>query len=137
MATEAVHAEGGCLCGAVRYRATGAQEGAGYCHCQSCRRHTGAPLAAFAVFGAEQVEWVSGERARYESSPGKYRAFCRECGSTLSYEARFKGKDLVELHISSLDDPDAFPPNEHTHYKERISWLHLTDDLRKYPGSMN
>jgi len=129
-------AEGGCLCGAIRYRAKGAPEGAGYCHCRSCRRHSGAPLTAFVVFAAEQVEWVSGDRARYESSPGVYRTFCQDCGSTLTYEARYQNKDIVEFHISSLDDPEAFPPNEHTHYRERISWLHVADELPKFPGSM-
>ncbi len=136
MSRAATGAEGGCLCGAIRYRAAGAPEGAGYCHCNSCRRQTGAPLAAFVVFAAAQVEWITGERARYESSPGVFRAFCRDCGSSLSFEARYGDRDLVELHISSLDDPEAFPPNEHTHYRERISWLHIADDLPKFPGSM-
>ena len=136
MADETQTVSGGCLCGAIRYTATGAPKGAGYCHCRSCRRHTGAPLVAFAVFSADQVDWPSGERARYQSSPGIFRAFCRECGASLSFEGRFGGEDLVELHISTLDDPEAFPPQEHTHYKERISWLHVDDDLPKFPGSM-
>ena len=127
---------GGCMCGAIRSKATGAPDGAGYCHCQSCRCHTGAPVVAFVVFAAEQVEWLSGDRARYESSPGKFRSFCRDCGTSISFEARHKGRDLVELHISTLDDPEAFPPNEHTHYKERISWLHVSDNLPRYPASM-
>ncbi|WP_255417518.1 GFA family protein [Maritimibacter sp. 55A14] len=49
---------GGCLCGATRFRAIGPNKGAGYCHCESCRRHTGAPVAAFVVFDAKQVEWL-------------------------------------------------------------------------------
>ena len=129
-------AAGGCLCGAIRYQASGAPEGAGYCHCQSCRRHTGAPIVAFVVFAVEQVAWVSGDRARYESSPGIFRAFCRDCGTPLTWEGRHKGRQWVEFHISTLDTPGAFPPNEHTHYRERIPWLHVTDDLPKYPASM-
>ena len=136
MVSEEGFAEGGCLCGAVRYRTTGAPEGAGYCHCNSCRRHTGAPLVAFAVFAAARVQWLSGERTRYESSPGKFRSFCGQCGTSIGFETRHKGADLVELHVSTLDDPEAFPPNEHTHYKEKIPWLHVLDDLPKYPASI-
>lgn len=124
------------MCGAVRYRATGAPEGSGYCHCRSCRHHTGAPIAAFVVFASERVEWVSGERTRYQSSPGTFRAFCPDCGTSLTYEGRFKGRELVEFHISTVDAPEAFPPREHTHYKERISWLCVADELPKFPGSM-
>ena len=125
------------MCGAIRYNATGTPEGSGYCHCRSCRRHTGAPVAAYVVFATEQVQWVSGRRARYESSPGVFRAFCRDCGTSLTWEGSLRGSKLVELHISTLDAPDEFPPNEHTHYDERITWLHLKDELPRFPGSMD
>jgi hypothetical protein len=42
--------EGRCLCGAVRFTADGPPKWTGYCHCQSCRRHTGAPVSAYAGF---------------------------------------------------------------------------------------
>ena len=93
-------------------------------------------MVAFVVFTEDQVEWVSGDRALYESSPGIARGFCRDCGSSLTFEGPHKGRRLVEFHISTLDDPDQFPPHEHTHHGERISWLHLADELPKYPGSM-
>ena len=123
---------GGCMCGAVRYEATGAPQGSGYCHCRSCRHHTGAPIVAFVVFTADQVEWLSGDRTVFESSPGILRAFCRDCGTSLTYEC----SELVELHISTLDNPDEFPPNEHTHYGERISWFETADKLTRYKGTL-
>jgi len=42
--------EGGCLCGAVRFVATGQPKWMAWCHCQSCRRHSGAPVSVFAAF---------------------------------------------------------------------------------------
>ncbi len=39
---------GGCLCGDVRFRLTGPPYEVDYCHCHSCRKHTGAPVAVFA-----------------------------------------------------------------------------------------
>ena len=47
--------EGRCLCGAVRFTADGPPKWTGYCHCQSCRRHTGAPVSAYAGFEAANV----------------------------------------------------------------------------------
>jgi hypothetical protein len=42
--------DGGCLCGAVRFHATGTPRGVFWCHCQSCRRHSGAPVSVFVGF---------------------------------------------------------------------------------------
>ena len=137
MAEQTQTATGGCMCGAIRYKASSTSKGSGYCHCRSCRHHTGAPVVAFVVFTAEQVQWMSGSRARYESSPGIFRAFCRDCGTSLTWEGHHNGRDWVEFHISTLDNPDEFPPNEHTHYSERISWLHLTDELPRYQAAMD
>ncbi|MFQ6024414.1 MAG: GFA family protein, partial [Acidiferrobacterales bacterium] len=61
---------GGCLCGAVRYETAADSEWAWYCHCNSCRKHTGAPVVMFVGFPEDKVEWPAGERALYESSPG-------------------------------------------------------------------
>ena len=50
--------EGRCLCGAVRFTADGPPKWTGYCHCQSCRRHTGAPVSAYAGFEAAKVRFT-------------------------------------------------------------------------------
>jgi hypothetical protein len=41
--------EGGCLCGAVRFVATGQPKGVAWCHCESCRKHSGAPVSVFVL----------------------------------------------------------------------------------------
>ena len=72
---------GGCLCGAVRYQVSGKPLWVGYCHCNSCRRHSGAPVVTFAAFSASQVVFTKGERRVFNSSPGVGRAFCGACGA--------------------------------------------------------
>jgi hypothetical protein len=42
--------EGGRICGAVRFAATGQPKWVAWCHCQSCRRHSGAPVSVFVAF---------------------------------------------------------------------------------------
>ena len=58
--------EGGCLCGAVRFTATGEPKGVYWCHCQSCRRHSGAPASVFVAF----------ERAAYTVSTAAMNGVC-------------------------------------------------------------
>ncbi|RDY66007.1 hypothetical protein DX912_15040 [Lysobacter soli] len=49
--------EGGCLCGAIRYRATAEPLRGVICHCGMCRRHSGAPALAFVHFPATAFTW--------------------------------------------------------------------------------
>jgi hypothetical protein len=88
------------------------------------------------MFTSDQVAWVSGERARYESSSGVFRAFCPDCGTPLTWEGDDAGTELVQFHIGTLDNPDAFPPRDHTHCGEQISWFETADRLPRYQGSL-
>ena len=72
---------GGCLCGDVRFRLTGPPYEVDYCHCHSCRKHTGAPVSVFADCKGGIVEFTKGAPTLYESSPGVRRGFCARCGS--------------------------------------------------------
>ena len=95
--------QGRCLCGALRFTAEGPPKWTSYCHCQSCRRHTGAPVSAYAGFEATKVR-LDGELTYFSSSPGVRRGFCGRCGSTLTYEGdRWPGE--IHLHIGAFDDP--------------------------------
>ncbi|MBM3490626.1 MAG: GFA family protein [Alphaproteobacteria bacterium] len=76
---------GGCLCGRVRYVATGRPSRAGICHCRMCQRATGQPLVAGAVFAKAALR-ITGETRAYRSSPRALRHFCPTCGSPLFFE---------------------------------------------------
>jgi hypothetical protein len=121
--SDAVHT-GRCLCGAVRFTTTGPAKWTGYCHCQSCRRQTGAPVAAYAGFETTQVRFDGAPMAVFASSPGVTRRFCPRCGTPLVYEgARWPGE--VHLHVSGFDRPEDFAPTDHGCADERLAWLHI------------
>ena len=46
--------EGGCICGAIRYRVTGHPTNSMICHCQTCRRVSASPVVAWVTFPAAQ-----------------------------------------------------------------------------------
>ena len=124
---------GGCLCGNIRFEAHGRRLWVAHCHCNSCRRSTGAPITTFVGFNKNQVTYTKGERKFYESSPGVRRGFCADCGTPLTYEAD-RVPEEVHLYISTLDDPGAYQPQLHVFYAERIPWLELYDDLPRHSG---
>jgi hypothetical protein len=119
--------EGGCLCGAVRFAASGAPKGVYWCHCQSCRRHTGAPVSVFVAFDRDAYMVTKGEITKYDSTPGQTRrGFCVKCGSTLTCES-LPSLAVTHFHIGAFDQPARLQPTKHYFVEERLPWLHTGD----------
>ncbi|MCL6708415.1 GFA family protein [Pseudomonas sp. R2.Fl] len=119
-----------CLCGDVRIVCDGEILSSGHCHCESCRRTTSAAVASFFVMRKEDVAISGGSLRSFESSPGVRRSFCGRCGSPVAYEG-FKRPDQIDLYVASLEEGYAVEVKEHWFWGERVSWLHVEDDLPK------
>jgi hypothetical protein len=126
--------EGGCLCGAVRYRSTAAPLRAVMCHCSMCRKHSGAPALAFVHFPVSAFRWLRGEPARFRSSAYAERGFCSKCGSTLSMHEEVLG-DRVQVTIGSLDEPQRVRPDDHVWTREQLPWFRIEDDRPRFERS--
>ena len=137
MTTKEAHA-GGCLCGEVRYEVIGASVWSAICYCESCTRAAGAPAIAWAGFGKSKFRLLKGRIEIHESSPGVLRGFCRQCGTSLTYQKNPKvlegAQDDVYVATRTLDDPSAYPPDEHVLYGERVGWFNVDDELPHYDG---
>lgn len=121
--------EGGCFCGAVRFRLVAATARACICHCRSCRKAAGAPSVAWLTVPAAGFAWVLGTPAAHRSAPGVVRRHCAACGTSLTWEAE---PGLIDVTIASLDDPEAVPPASEIWLAHRLSW-EAVDPQR--PGS--
>jgi len=126
--------EGGCLCGAVRYRATVTPLRGVICHCSKCRRHSGAPALAFVHFPIDAFAWTKGQPKWFRSSRYAERGFCATCGSTVAMREEVLA-DRVLICVGSLDDPEPVRIDDHVWTSEQISWLHIDDALPRYPQS--
>lgn len=123
--------EGGCQCGAIRYRLSGEPIMTAICHCSMCRRANAAPAVAWAMYTQEQVRF-SGEPKTYASSPDARRGFCPHCGTQISFTADYI-PGLVDLTIGSLDEPDALPPQFHYWHSRHLAWVEFADALPRHP----
>jgi hypothetical protein len=128
--------QGGCMCGAVRYEASGEPFNLTLCHCVDCRRASGAPALAWFSVPMDALRWTRGTPARNPSSPGVERLFCSQCGTQLTWHGD-SAPDEIDVTTCSLDDPDALPPADHTFHAQRVRWLHLSDLLPRYPRTRN
>ncbi|HZS81638.1 MAG TPA: GFA family protein [Stellaceae bacterium] len=124
--------EGGCLCGAVRYRASEIR-GAGYCHCRMCQRASGAPVVAWCGAPLGAFAWTKGAPKSYRSSPKASRLFCAECGAQLGFLPN-EGATEMELNLATLDHPERVAPRYHIYTTTQMPWLHLEDGLPRYPA---
>lgn len=126
---------GGCLCGAVRFEVAGELAGIQLCHCTMCRRASGAAFAANMPVRADDFRFVAGEAKVkvYESSPGKQRLFCADCGSPIISRSD-AAPGLVRVRAGTLDEPASTQALFHFHVASKASWLQITDDLPRYPG---
>lgn len=126
--------EGGCCCGAVRYRVEGPPRRVTNCHCLHCRRTSGAPFITWAEFDPAELEIVRGAPGDYESRPRVTRRFCRECGTQLTYEHADE-PDTIDLTVASLDLPDEIVPEDHVWCDRMLPWLRFADNLPRYGRS--
>jgi hypothetical protein len=123
--------QGGCLCGAIRYRITGGIIDAGYCHCRLCQRSAGAPVLAWLTVPVEGFAYSAGEAAVFPSSSHSQREFCSRCGTQLAFR-RQRDARTVDLTLASLDDPQQVPPEYHIWRQSRIGWFETADRLPRH-----
>ncbi len=104
---------GGCLCGALRFTATGAPYRVGLCHCLDCRKNHGALFHASAIF-PEAAVTITGEARSFRD-----RSFCPTCGSPVFAHMG----DEIGINLGTLDEASQFRPTYELWTIRRESWL--------------
>ncbi len=124
---------GSCLCGRVRYAIDGKIGPAGHCHCVTCRKAQGGALVTNAPVRRKYFHLLSGADmvAEFESSPGKKRCFCRNCGSP-RWSRRDAAPDLIRIRLGLLDADPGRRPLAHVWVSEQASWYDITDGLPQF-----
>jgi len=126
--------DGGCLCGAIRYRLSGKPTNTMICHCQSCRRAAGSPVVAWLTFATSDFQFSKGQPVGFSSSPPVRRTFCGSCGTPLTYAHRdFPAS--IDVTTCSLDTPQSFPPTHHSWLSDDVEWLRFGDGLPAFQQS--
>ena len=125
--------EGGCACGAVRYRLESAPFDAGWCHCRTCQLNSGSPAMVFASVPAGHLVWTKGgdKVKRFASSSFGHRIFCGECGTPFLMQVDHQPETL-DFSVATLDDPDAVTPGFHIFVGSKIAWFETTDELPRH-----
>jgi len=120
--------EGGCSCGAVRYRLKTAPMFVHCCHCKDCQRQTGSAFVLNAIIETDRIEILSGvpEPTLMPTDSGRphdiYR--CPKCRIAV-WSDYGRRPALRFVRVGSLDDPTALKPDVHIFTRSKLPWVQL------------
>lgn len=121
--------EGGCTCGAVRYRMTSKPMFVHCCHCRWCQRETGASFALNAMIEADRVVLLRGSPEAVdtpsESGKGQKIVRCPDCHIALWSNYAGAGDALHFIRAGTLDEPDRLTPDVHIYTASKQPWVVL------------
>jgi hypothetical protein len=120
--------EGGCACGAVRYRLGSAPMFVHCCHCRDCQRQTGSAFVINALVETDRIALLSGDpqAVAVPTDSGRphiiYR--CRACQIALWSD--YGGRPALRfVRVGTLDDPSALRPDVHIFTRSKLPWVEL------------
>ncbi|MFK4812588.1 GFA family protein [Devosia sp. ZW T5_3] len=123
---------GGCQCGAVRYSFSEKPRGAHICHCRMCQKAFGGFYAPLVGGPTVTFRVTRGEISKFASSDQAERGFCARCGTPLTFA--YVGGEWMSVSIGSLDDPEAFPPEDQHGVDSRLSYVNALGQLPDHPS---
>ena len=128
--------QGGCGCGAVRYRLTDKPFIVHNCHCRLCQRQSGTGSAVNAFIEADRLERISGVLIEVDFATGSGATQtvvrCARCMTPMwSYYPRLERK-VAAVRVGTLDDPSAAPPDVAIYVADKPDWAPLPAGIRTF-----
>jgi len=126
--------EGGCSCGAVRYRLASDPLFVHCCHCLNCQRHTGSAFVVNVLIETARVELVSGDLAVIDmpldgGSPNKIFR-CSKC--LVAVWSEYSRPQLRFVRAGTLDDPATISPDVHIYTRSKLPWVTLPASVPQF-----
>lgn len=122
-------ADGGCACGAVRYRVRREPMFVHCCHCTRCQRENGAPFAHHAMIEFSAMSLLQGEPAFVKVPTDSGRVHwvvrCPECQTAMWNEHGSRRAVTRYVRVGTFDEPARFPPRAHIYVRSKQPWLGL------------
>lgn len=119
--------QGGCTCGAVRFRLSSEPLFVHCCHCRWCQRESGSAFALNAMIESGRVELLQGEPEHVaiptQSGKGQTVARCPHCRIALWSHYAGAGNAISFVRVGTLDDPGSLPPDIHIFIASKQPWV--------------
>ncbi|MCD6042929.1 MAG: Gfa-like protein [Burkholderiales bacterium] len=131
--------EGGCNCGAVRFRVKSAPQRTSVCHCKFCQRRTGSAFGLGAYFLKDDFELLKGELRAYEhrsDESGRWlrTEFCPTCGSTVTWTLE-ASPNWRGVSGGAFDDTTWLKVERHGWTRSRQHWVVIPPGVETFEKS--
>ena len=133
--------DGGCACGAVRYRIEAEPIFVNNCHCRLCQHQTGSTSVVNAFFETDAITQLSGETVRHVVKTGSggdhLIVRCATCGTALWSHYPRLGELGAGVRAGTLDDPGAVRPDAAIFVASRMPWVTLPEGIPHFDTTYN
>ncbi|MBE5074599.1 GFA family protein [Erythrobacteraceae bacterium E2-1 Yellow Sea] len=125
--------EGGCGCGATKYRVTGEPIFVNNCHCRQCQQQTGSTSVVNAFYESERIEVLNGDLSEDQFVAGSGGPHvivrCSACHTALWSHYPRLGRHGLGLRAGTLDDPGSITPDAVIWLQDKMPWVALPDGI--------
>jgi hypothetical protein len=123
--------EGGCACGAVRYRLTSEPMFVHCCHCLNCQRQTGSAFVINLLIEADRVELLSGEPEPVDvpRDDGSAQRIHRCPSCQVAVYSEYGRPEVRFVRGGTLDEPSSVAPDVHIFTRSKLPWVRLPEDV--------
>ena len=123
--------EGGCSCGAVRYRLTSAPLFVHCCHCLNCQRQTGSAFVINLLIEADRVELLAGEPQPVDAprDDGSMQRIYRCPTCEVAVYSEYTRPEFLYARAGTLDEPREIVPDVHIFTKSKVEWVVLPESV--------
>jgi hypothetical protein len=123
--------EGGCSCGAVRYRLTSDPLFVHCCHCLNCQRQTGSAFVINLLIEADRVESLAGapQPVDVPRDDGSMQRIYRCPTCQVAVYSEYGRPELWFVRGGTLDDPAGVTPDVHIYTRSKLPWVTLPDGV--------
>jgi hypothetical protein len=123
--------EGGCACGAVRYRLTSDPLFTHCCHCLNCQRQTGSAFVINVLIEADRVELIAGAPQPVEvpRDDGSKQVIFRCPDCQVAVFSEYGRPEVRFVRAGTLDRPSGVTPDVHIYTRSKLPWVTLPESV--------
>ena len=128
--------QGSCYCQAIQFEFQLPVREVFHCHCNTCRRLSGADYTTWVVIPVEKFRLLSGvdKMAEFDINENSSKYFCSKCGiSVYVKDSRYPG--VYGVLRGTIDCQELPKPTSHCFVDHKASWVTIKDDLPQFGGN--
>ena len=127
----AIMLEGGCSCGAVRYRLGSEPMFVHCCHCLNCQRQTGSAFVINLLIEADRVEVLAGDPRAVDvpRDDGSTQRIFRCPACQVAVFSEYTRPEVLFVRAGTLDAPAQVSPDVHIYTRSKLAWVAIPDSV--------